>query len=344
MDEDHNGMHADDGSDDDDDALDRGSCVLSQNTLNKLASGEDIGPSDLSPEEKKAFLRAVAKGEFSHMIKPWEPWWLSPFVKKIALNKEGNRVVQPVESTDAMLDNANEIFDVPPPLDSPLPPLKQLTSKLPSPLLGVHLVEVLYSYCFTLRFYNGDWVCDAFDAAWTCLSVSHVLQQSAIPQTVGEALNSCFEIVCSPLFKSAGGYKFALALLDDVAALLHVGRAGGICALSELHRLLNKAVKDTKQGDGNTIRKGHLKLDLSREPVKTKASTSSDLKAACKKVFFLLCWTNEQPAEIFSSLALLIETEKAHIVGTCEPSVLESNNRRGSDTSNNRKSFVEEIN
>ncbi|KAI5079713.1 hypothetical protein GOP47_0005192 [Adiantum capillus-veneris] len=283
----------------------RPTCILSEATLNKLAAGMDLQLGDLSAEEEKAFLRALAAGEFSHMIKPWEPWWLSPFASKIVLTKDGNRVAQPLEHSDK---DESDLFDVPPPVDSPLPPLRDLTTKSPSPLLGIHLVEVLYSYCFTLRFFNGDWTCDTYVAAWTCLSVSRVLGSSACPETLSEALNDCFVTICSPYFKSAGGLKFALALLDDVLALLHVERPGVICALADLHRMLEKAVKDVKEGAS----------DPATGRQKTKACTSSQLKAACKKVFFLSCWANEQPSEVFSTQALIVENEKGQLMETQE--------------------------
>lgn len=333
----------DDDDDDEENAPRRQPCILSENTLNKLASGEDIKLSDLSPEEEKAFLRAVTSGEFSHMIKPWEPWWLSPFVKDTVLNKDGNRVVQPIECRDTLEADGNDVFDVPPPWDSPLPPVRQLTPKPPSPLLGIHLAEVVYSYCFTLRFFNGDWSCDAFNAASTLLSVSHVLGQSASPQTIRDALSGCFETICSPFFKSSGGYKFAIALLDDAIVLLHSGRPGVICALSDLHRILDKAAQIAKQGDRDSARKKtHRRLNLHTGAHNIKTSSSSDLKAVCRKGFFLLCWVNEQPAEVFRMLAIAVENEKAQIVETQGLSVSNSD-RKAHTESITRKPLVEEI-
>ncbi|MCO5575629.1 hypothetical protein L7F22_029431 [Adiantum nelumboides] len=291
--------------------------------------GMDIQLGDLSAEEEKAFLRALAAGELSHMIKPWEPWWLSPLASRIVLTKEGTRVAQPLEHSDK---DESDHFDVPSPLGSPLPPLRDLTSKLPSPLLGIHLVEVLYSYCFTLRFFNGDWTCDTVAAAWTCLSVSHVLGSSACPETIREALNDCFVTICSPYFKSAGGLKFALALLDDVVALLRVGRPGVICALADLHRMLEKAVKDFKQGVCTPAHK--LYPPTGRQ--KTKASSSSQLKVACKKVFFLLCWANEQPFEVFGTHAFIVENEKGEV-----SEIQERKNPKV--TVNSEKPLIEEV-
>ena len=268
------------------------------------------------------------------MIKPWEPWWHSPSVKKIALNKDGNRVVQLIDEMDD-----NNSFEVPPPLDTPLPQLSQLTCKPPSPLLGLHLIDILYSYCFTARFYNGDWSYDAFDAAKVCLSLSHVLGLSASPETVSEALSGCVETTCSPLFKSIGGFNFALTLLDDTITLLYSGRCGVICALSELHRMFEKAAKDGKQGDRKNISKSIMqrKSKLSKD----KVSFSLDLKKACKKVFFLLSWTNEQFEATFSSLALLVEAEKTQIAETHKSMVFES--RKKALSCNSQRTFVEEV-
>ncbi|MCO5569740.1 hypothetical protein L7F22_023455 [Adiantum nelumboides] len=307
----------------------RPTSILSEATLNKLAAGMDIQLGDLSAEEEKAFLRALAAGELSHMIKPWEPWWLSPLASRIVLTKEGTRVAQPLEHSDK---DESDHFDVPSPLGSPLPPLRDLTSKLPSPLLEIHLVEVLYSYCFTLRFFNGDWTCDTVAAAWTCLSVSHVLGSSACPETIREALNDCFVTICSPYFKSAGGLKFALALLDDVIALLRLGRPGVICALADLHRMLEKAVKDAKQG---VCPPAH-KLYPATGRQKTKASSSSQLKVACKKVFFLLCWANEQPSEVFGTQAFILENEKGQVLEIQERKIPKV-------TVNSEKPLVEEV-
>ncbi|KAH7439242.1 hypothetical protein KP509_04G051800 [Ceratopteris richardii] len=286
-------------------------------------------------EEKKAFLRSLKSGELSHMVKPWEPWWLHPSASKMSLSVDGTRVVQPLENAD--MDESN-LSDIPLPLDAPLPPLRNLTAKPPSPLLIVHFVEILYTYCFILRFYNGDWTSDTFHAAWTCLSVSHVLGSSASPETVTEALNECFITICSPNFKSAGGVNFAISLLDDVIALLHIGRPGVIFALSDLHHMLEKAVADCKlRGPNAALKKRNKKSSLASGVFTSKTSGSSELKAVCKKVFFLLCWANEQPLEIFTAQASIVESEKARL--------LEIQNARTSDTNkiNTKKHSIEEL-
>lgn len=49
---------------------------------------------------------------------------------------------------------------IPAPPSAPLPPLAALSKAQPSPLLRWQLVDILFSYCLTLRLYNGEWASD----------------------------------------------------------------------------------------------------------------------------------------------------------------------------------------
>lgn len=177
-------------------------------------------------------MRAVAAGKFSHLIKPWDPWWTHPLAHNISLTKSGMQLVQPLEEQtpkevtsldeEALSDSGGEILsassDIPSPLDTPLQVIKDLTAKQPSPLLGVHLTEVIYGYCFTLRLFNGDWGSDPLDAALVLLCIAKVLGVGSTPESVSAALAGCLESVCSPSFKHAGGYRLApnTFLLPDI--------------------------------------------------------------------------------------------------------------------------------
>lgn len=149
------------------------------------------------------------------MIEPWIPWWTHPLAHKVALTKSGTQLVQPLqvkgEASEITLSSDENLSDgsgIPAPPDTPLQAIKDLTSKQPSPLLGVHLTEAVYGYCFTLRLFNGDWESDPLDAALVLLGISKVLGDGASPESVGAALAGCLESVCSPSFKHAGGYRF----------------------------------------------------------------------------------------------------------------------------------------
>ncbi|KAG5527199.1 hypothetical protein RHGRI_028187 [Rhododendron griersonianum] len=56
----------------------------------------------LTAEEKKRFQRAVASGELSKLIEPWEPWWLKPSARTISLSREGTQLVQPLSNEETL--------------------------------------------------------------------------------------------------------------------------------------------------------------------------------------------------------------------------------------------------
>ncbi|KAK4400258.1 hypothetical protein Sango_1131900 [Sesamum angolense] len=129
--------------------------------LNSYSLGDQISFDDLSVEEKKRFQRAVATGELSKLIEPWDPWWFKPSAKNISLSFGGTQLVRPIVKEGLGTSSENGVesdqwHDIPPGPETPLLPVSKLTASAPSPLLAVHLVDIIYSYCFTLRLYNGD--------------------------------------------------------------------------------------------------------------------------------------------------------------------------------------------
>ncbi|WOL05695.1 zinc finger HIT domain-containing protein 2 [Canna indica] len=277
--------------DDDDDES-----MLSEEIIQKVLSGQEVKLEDLSHKEIKQFRRAIASGELSKLIEPWTPWWRKPSARSISLSPEGCQLVKSLDEQSSTLeDNVNEIPVGP---ESPLPPLRQLMHGDPSPLLAVHVVDVLYSYCFTLRLYNGDWHSDPLGAATVALSMSKVMGDLWRPETVGEALTACLEETCSPVYRHAGGFSFGIGLVDDVICLLYLGTNALICLLCDLQRLIQTSERTLK----------------SEKIVKTERSqTSRRLRSADKKVFFLMCWVHEQPAGAWSTLASIVEMEKASL-------------------------------
>ncbi|XP_075082259.1 uncharacterized protein LOC107769344 isoform X2 [Nicotiana tabacum] len=277
---------------------------LSAETIQKVLSGEEINFDDLSAEERKHFQRAVASGELSKLIKPWEPWWLKPSARNISLGRDGAQLVQPLVREDAALSSEDDIeggplHGIPLGPDSPLPSVCKLSAAKPSPLLAIHLVDIMYSYCFTLRLYNGDWQSDPIGSATVLLSVSSVLGQGGQPETLLEALSHCLEQTCSPAFRHMGGLQFALGLINDTIALFHLKGPAVVCLLCDLRRLVQHAEKDLK----------------SEKPRKSRSSEiKTKLKSAERKVYFIMCWAHEQPREAWSSLAAIVEAEKSRLV------------------------------
>ncbi|KAG6404433.1 hypothetical protein SASPL_136681 [Salvia splendens] len=273
---------------------------LSEETIQKILSGGTPSLNDLSLDERKHFERAIASGELSKLIEPWEPWWSRPSAQYISLSSNGTQLVQPImkdESGEHDNDEgSNELEEFPPGPETPLPSVSKLTASEPSPLLAIHLIDIIYSYCFTLRLYNGDWKADPLESATVVLSVSSVLDQSKQPETVSEVLSHCLEKTCSTAYKHMGGLQFGLRLIDDVIHLLHLGRNALICLLCDMQRLIQAAERELKSEKLLKTRKAELKAKL---------------KSADRKIYFITCWVNEQPSEAWTSLAALLNTEKS---------------------------------
>lgn len=268
-----------------------------------LQTGDEIKLEDLSDDEIKRFRQALASGELSKMIEPWTPWWKKPSARSISLSPDGSQLIRQVsvedtDTSDPMADPESSISEIPEGPESALPSLEQLTRAEPSPLLAVHLVDILYSYCFTLRLHNGDWRSDPFGASTVALSVSKVMGEDAKPETVSEALTACIEETCSPAYRHTGGFRFAIALVDDIISLLTLGGNALVCALCDFRRLIHigeRMLKAEKLG----------KAERSRSTQK--------LRAADRKLYFMTCWVHEQPNEAWSSLARLVEVQKASL-------------------------------
>ncbi|KAM3402739.1 hypothetical protein ACQJBY_006512 [Aegilops geniculata] len=275
--------------------------MLSEELIQKAISGDEIKLEDLSDDEIKRFRQALASGELSKMIEPWTPWWKNPSAKSISLSHDGSQLIRQISTDDTTLSDpmtASEsiIHETPEGPESPLPSLKQLTRAEPSPLLTVHLVDILYSYCFTLRLYNGDWQSDPLGASTVVLSMSKVMGDGAKPETVSEALTTCIEETCSPAYRHTGGFRFAIGLVDDIVTILSLGGNAVVCALCDFHRLIQA---------GESI----LKEDKVGET--EKARSFKKLHAAGRKLFFMTCWAHEQPSEAWPSLARIVEVQKS---------------------------------
>lgn len=283
--------------------------------------GNDVRLEDLSPEEIKQFRRAVASGELSKLIQPWTPWWTTPSARTISLSKEGSQLVMPLqEQEETMLcsssSSGDDFSQIPAGPENPLPPLCQLSRVEASPLLSIHLVDILFSYCFTLRLYNGDWHSDALGAATVVLSVSKVLDDEGRPETVAEALGACLEQACSPAYRQAGGFKFGIGLIDDIICLLSLGSNALVCTLCDLQRLIQAGERMFK----------------SEKIGKAKRSESSrKLKSAERKVYFLMCWVHEQPNEVWTSLASIVDVEKTSILSGSRGETVKAGTKRESE-------------
>mmetsp|Transcript_6278 Transcript_6278/g.21530 ORF Transcript_6278/g.21530 Transcript_6278/m.21530 type:complete len:351 (+) Transcript_6278:61-1113(+) len=226
--------------------------LLSKRTLETLkdtfsqseeADGGDVGLEELrgmmSEHEFKAFREAALSGQLSHLLLEKEPWWRTRAALELRCGADGTSLVKEVGEQSEVAESLDILM---PPLPSEaIPPLSRLSGKPPSPHLCWHLLDLLYSYCFVHRMRNGDFVCKEArrGAANEMQTLSSVLgQQGAGPTSARQAIAGCQER-SRELFEGVQGGPVGVA--DDVAQVLHCGKAVVLTALEEIRGWMEAA-------------------------------------------------------------------------------------------------------
>lgn len=223
---------------------------------------------------------------------------------------------------------------LPPPPFEPLPQLSSLTKAQPSPLLRWQLLELLYAYALAMRTYNGDCSADVAEAADLCVHIIPGLDPSSggsgdgggepMAATASDAVVRCVARACRPPAGDSAMRALAVALLDDVAAILHNGRSNVVLALWDLKRLMEAAraeatadatatASSSSSSSAGAFAAGDARsraasLHSPSASARSAASSPSQrskkvLQAACRKLLFMAAWANEQPEQAFEALA-----------------------------------------
>lgn len=119
--------------------------------LEKLALQSQILPHDLTEAQRAAFMRAVAGGELSTHISIWNPWW----IKDLTSEKRKSTGIASKDQhicTDPVKEMAIEKFSLQIIEMHRLCPLRKTFPVQ----LRFNLVDILCSYVFTVRLFNGD--------------------------------------------------------------------------------------------------------------------------------------------------------------------------------------------
>lgn len=175
----------------------------------------DVRPSDLTPELVAELESLSLRGQLSHLVTPWEPWWHTDTAAALQLNAAGQRVVQDMEQLHQHVrqqqgssivagaakgthtpagagpagsnQGTRELGSgVPMPSEEPLPTLGQLAGQAhrPSLLLPWQLLQLLVAYCAVMRQFNGEpEAAGGWEAAQQLLLLAPPLLQAALVGT-----------------------------------------------------------------------------------------------------------------------------------------------------------------
>lgn len=202
----------------------------------------------LTEDERNEFEALLNQGDVGSIVPQWEPWWSYRRDKKL---------VEDVAVDDGeALKNCPELKAV--------PKFETLTTATPSPAIKNNITNVLASYAFIMRYFNGDIqpaeavicllnICDNLDSnanyddpAIALESVAQKCLQSELIQTDEASLTvmkkDTFLIIRGPSEENEKYYCQA--------------------ALSHLHQILSQAKSQEKQSKSN---QDSVKTDFSRK-------------------------------------------------------------------------------
>ncbi|KAF6155914.1 hypothetical protein GIB67_039245 [Kingdonia uniflora] len=216
--------------------------------------GNQICLDDLTAEELKQFQRAVVSRELSKLIEPWNS------ARKISLAHEGTQLIKLIYQQRSPEDA--HLIEIPAGPEHPLSPISKLSLTQPSPFLPFYMVDIIYSYCFTLRLYNGDNQSDPLGVAMVVLSLSSVLGKAKQPVTVSEALAHPLEQTCSTAYSHRGGLKFGLGLLEDIISLFNLGGPVLVCSLCDLKRFIAVGERELKLDKLSKLKRADMKTAI----------------------------------------------------------------------------------
>lgn len=215
----------------------------------------------LTPIELEEFRRFIKTGAQEH-VHIWIPWWQNA----ISAFK--------IEDLDKSPPSEDSTDPAPiPTILEDIPPLDALTKVQPSPLVMYNLLDVIYSYCYAMKLYNGDWQADVFGVIDCILGISSVLNEGKVHDTSSSALKSC-------IYKSHQGsikvsIEFSKAILKDVQEVLEKGTHFCLALLTDMMNIFAYA---------SSIKKNHK--DKNKRGKKL-------LSQITRKILYYVSWANE---------------------------------------------------
>jgi len=230
---------------------------------------DDLTLDQLPPELQAKFKHDIIEGKIQ--VNGWIPWWKTH-------NLTENSKIQEITKVSNE-ENTNTTIPL---ILSPIPPLNTLTKATPSSLLRFNLINILYSYAFAFKLFNGDTTDSNVELLSIILDISTVLSTNNVFQSLQSAIEKSIEFSLKPSILN--NKVFSISIIQDISILLS-SRRGILMALSELHTLFQKASSQ-----------------LEKKKDRQYDSQEKLLKPATKKIFFYICWINELPTDYFMSI------------------------------------------
>ena len=217
----------------------------------------------LTEEERAEFDQLVRTGGIMNLIpmhEYWKPWWTlyKPSLVEELENEANNGASASSQVKGLPLIMKNILK------------LTELISRPPSKLVKYSVVNILLSYCYVCRFFNGDHLAIPIDASEELLAVCTPLSDLEKHfSDANTAVQSCIQFLIND---RSCPVAFIIQLLEDVKVILS-SKQFILRSLSDLRGIFKSAVKQ-------------LSDEKDKDQIKV-------FKLICKKIEFFTSWCDE---------------------------------------------------
>ncbi|XP_022831652.1 zinc finger HIT domain-containing protein 2 [Spodoptera litura] len=194
----------------------------------------------LTEDEKNEFEALINQGDVGSIMPQWEAWWMYRRDKKL------------VEDVDVKVDDEEALKNCP--ALKAVPKFESLTAVKPSPAIKSNITNVLASYAFIMRYFNGE--IEPGEATICLFNICDNLNSNTNFDDPAVALESVAQkCLQSELIQTD---EASIAVMKKDTFLLIRGPSDDnekyYCqaALSDLHHILNRAKTLDKQKDQKT--------------------------------------------------------------------------------------------
>ena len=191
-----------------------------------------------------------------------------------------------------------------PPVKRNIPPLSSIMkSSTPNPNIRFSCIDVLYSYAYVMRLYNGCPEDSPEQAAENLLQLSPVLSQNAVFESVESVVHSSLGVLqhSKDLYCSE---ELSHLVILDVISLISGHKVNG--------QQRTNFVEHTMSHLCRLLSKGREKLKSNSKLNQQEKDMYKSLWLARKKAEFLLAWAHSN-TDILESLALNIQVIHAEV-------------------------------
>ncbi|RHZ83465.1 hypothetical protein Glove_92g35 [Diversispora epigaea] len=218
----------------------------------------------------------------------WKPWW-----EKESKKNNNNKIIEFVNDEYNEKNSQSEILqdnDKPIVLKD-IKKLEELTKKPPNPNLVINLVNILYTYVYTCRYFNGDIYEDPEETIKVIWQLSPILRnnENIIYENVSQAIVASSNVILqNPQYSQPP--EFLNLILNDIICLLS-SLENILSLLSDLYNLFHLESQNLNLESGNKPKK-IITTTTTTTTTNTHKSYYRKLFLTEKKIYFYLVYMN----------------------------------------------------